>query len=131
MGEGEKAQGAGRRAQRGTGDEPGRSRKGAIKRRGKGSGAVRFYNFPCPSCGYLVRPYAGPDGRIVCTNCRQEITQAVRGMLKVSWLNRVREGIIGFATCGKCGTLVFAKKQEGPEDDEYWTCTQCGSLVFV
>jgi ribosomal protein S27E len=92
---------------------------------------LRFYNFPCPSCGSLTRPYADGRGRISCTHCRQDITQAVRGMLKVSWLNRVREGLIGFATCGKCGTLVLARKQEGPEDDEYWLCVNCGSLVFV
>lgn len=92
---------------------------------------IRFYNFPCPSCGCVVRPYAEKGGRIVCSNCGQELTQAIRGMLKVSWLNRVREGLIGFATCPKCGTLVLAKKQIGPEDDEYWNCTVCGSLVFV
>jgi ribosomal protein S27E len=92
---------------------------------------LRFYNFPCPACGNLVRPFADGRGRITCTHCGQDITQAVRGMLKVSWLNKVREGLIGFATCGKCGTLVLARKVEGPEDDEYWTCTNCGSLVFV
>lgn len=92
---------------------------------------IRFYNFPCPACGNLVRPYADGRGKITCTHCGAEITQAVRGMLKVSWLNKVREGLIGFATCGKCGTLVLAKKVDGPEDDEYWTCTNCGSLVFV
>ena len=91
---------------------------------------VRFHNFPCPACGFLVRPYLR-DGRIFCANCRSELTQAVRGMLKVSWMNRVREGTIGFATCSKCGTIVFAKKQAGPEEDEYWTCTRCNSLVFV
>jgi ribosomal protein S27AE len=52
-------------------------------------------------------------------------------MLKVSWMNRVREGTIGFATCSRCGTIVFARKQAGPEEDEYWTCTRCNSLVFV
>jgi len=46
-------------------------------------------------------------------------------------MNRVREGTIGFATCPKCGTIVFARRQAGPEDDEYWTCTRCNSLVFV
>ena len=95
------------------------------------AGNLRFHNFPCPACGSLTRPFADGRGRITCTNCGQDITQAVRGMLKVSWLNKVREGLIGFATCGKCGTLVLARKVDGPEDDEYWTCTNCGSLVFV
>ena len=91
---------------------------------------VRFYNFPCPHCGNLVQPYAA-GGRLFCTNCRAELTQAVRGMLKVSWMNRVRQGTIGFATCSKCRTVVFAQRNVGPEEDEYWTCSFCGSLVFV
>jgi ribosomal protein S27AE len=93
---------------------------------------VRFHNFPCPACGSVVRPWADGRGRVFCTNCRGELTQAVRGFLQISWLNRVREGTVGFATCGKCGTLVFAVRQETPEgDDEYWTCSRCGELVFV
>jgi predicted RNA-binding Zn-ribbon protein involved in translation (DUF1610 family) len=93
---------------------------------------VRFYNFPCPACGCVVRPWADGRGRVFCTSCGQELTQAVRGMLEISWFNRVREGTVGFATCGRCGTLVFALKQKTEqEDDEYWTCSRCGTLVFV
>ena len=94
------------------------------------AGPVRFHNFPCPACGALVRPFAA-GARMFCPNCRSELTQAIRGMLRVSWMNQVREGTIGFATCPRCGTVVFARKMTGPQDDEYWECTRCNSLVFV
>ena len=91
---------------------------------------VMFHNFPCPACGSLVTPYVA-NGRSFCSNCRAELTQAIRGMLSVSRMNRIKGGVIGFATCSKCGTVVFARKNSGPEGDEYWTCTRCNSLVFV
>jgi DNA-directed RNA polymerase subunit M/transcription elongation factor TFIIS len=91
---------------------------------------IRFHNFPCPACGSLVTP-AVSGARSYCPNCRAELTQAMRGMLSVSRMNRIKGGVIGFATCPKCATVVFARKNTGPEDDEYWTCARCNSLVFV
>ncbi|MGQ9582320.1 MAG: hypothetical protein ACUVV6_02250 [Thermoplasmatota archaeon] len=103
-------------------------------REGRPAGAgegLRFYNFPCPVCGRLVRPWAGPGGRVWCTSCGSEITQAVRGMLRVSWMNRVRRGTLAFAACSRCGGLALARRQDGPEGDELWTCVRCGAPVFV
>ncbi len=91
---------------------------------------VRFYNFPCPRCGSLVRPYTA-GGRVFCPSCRAELTQAVTGMLRVSRMNRVGGGIIGFATCPGCRTLVFARRAASPDSDELWTCAFCGTPVFV
>jgi len=91
---------------------------------------IRFHNFPCPACGSLVTPYVAGQ-RSFCSNCRAELTLAIRGMLRVSRMNRIQGGTLGFATCSKCGTVVFARQNMGPEDDEYWTCTRCNSLVFV
>ncbi len=101
------------------------------KRRARAEEGARFYNFPCPSCGRLIRPWAGPGGRVWCTLCGEEITQAVRGMLWVSWMNNVRRGALAFAACGGCGALVLARRLSGPEGDEFWTCVRCGGLVFV
>jgi len=108
---------------------------GAVKRkrsalRGTDKG-LRFYNFPCPVCGNLVRPLVAPGGAARCPLCGEELTRAIQGMASVSRMSGVREGTIGFATCGRCGGLTIARRQRDSEEGELWSCTRCGGAVFL
>lgn len=110
----------------------GRGRGPAAKRvtGSGGAGPLRFYNFPCPVCGSLARPLA-VQGGVRCSLCGEDITRAVLGMARVTRMSGVGGGVLGFAACGRCGSLVIARRELDEDEGEHWLCTRCGRFVFV